>query len=109
MGAVTVTGISGKEGFIRIPALGALIGRTASWSVQRRGEDDGPKEGSYVLRASLSYVNRTLFTHPEYSGKREIQLRLNRSLTYQVQELPDTRVALEGNTLTMEGVDLCRL
>lgn len=107
-GAITISSIAGREGSVRIPALGALIGQMASWSLKRRG-DGGPNEGSYDLRAALSYVNPHLFVHPEYSAKREIKVHLNKVTQFLIQETESTRVVLEGTTLTMEGVKLCRL
>lgn len=107
-GAITISGITGREGSVRIPALGALIGQMASWSLKRRG-DGGPNEGSYDLRAALSYVNPHLFSHPQYSTKREIKVRLNKQTEYLIKETTATRVVLDGTTLTMEGVTLWRL
>ena len=106
MGAITLTSVAGKEGSIRIPALGTTIGRFANWTLKRRG-DDGPKEGLFDLRAALSYVNPHLFNHPEYSAKREIRLRLNKQTQFTVEGGENVR--LEGNTLIMEKVTLCRL
>jgi hypothetical protein len=106
MGAITLTSVAGKEGSIRIPALGALIGQMASWTLKRRG-DDGPKEGLFDLRAALSYVNPHLFNHPEYALKREIRVRINKQLEFRIEG--GDKITLDGNSLTMEGVTLCRL
>lgn len=105
-GAITLSSIAGREGDIRIPALGTVIGQIVSWTLKRRG-DDGPKEGLYDLRAALSYVNPTLFEHPEYSAKREIRVRLNKQTEFRIDG--GTDIHLEGTTLTMKGVSLCRL
>ena len=107
-GAFIISSFTGKEGSIRIPSLGTVIGQFGNWTLKRRG-DGGPKEGSYDLRAALSYVNPHLFEHPEYSQKREIKVRLNKTTEYLIQEGEATRVKLEGNSLTMEGITLCRL
>ncbi len=106
MGAITLTSVAGKEGSIRIPALGTVIGQMASWSLKRRGDDD-PKSGSYDLRAALSYVNEALFNHPEYASKREIRVRLNKQTEFRVDGGDNARI--EGTTLIIEGVTLWRL
>jgi len=106
MGAITLSSIAGKEGSIRIPALGTVIGQFANWTLKRRG-DGGPKEGSYDLRAALSYVNPALFNHPEYAAKREVRVRLNKTTEFRVEG--GDKIVLDGNVLTMEGVTLCRL
>jgi len=106
MGAITLTSIAGKEGSIRIPALGTVIGQFANWSLKRRG-DDGAKEPSYDLRAALSYVNPHLFNHSEYAAKREIRVRINKQTEFRIDG--GANINLDGTTLTMEGVTLCRL
>ena len=104
MAAITLSSIAGREGSIRIPALGALIGQMSSWTLKRR-EDDSPQVGLYDLRAALSYINPTLFNHPEYSAKREIRVKLGK-VTYRVDGGEST---LEGTSLIMKGVTLWRL
>lgn len=105
MGAITLTSIAGKEGSIRIPSLGTVIGQFASWKLKRRG-DGGPNEGLYDLHAALSYVNPHLFNHPEYADRREIRLRLNRQTEFRVD---GGQARLDGRNLTIEGVSLWRL
>lgn len=105
MAAITLSSIAGREGSIRIPALGALIGQTSSWTLKRRG-DDSPQVGLYDFRAALSYVNPTLFNHPEYSAKREIRVKLGK-VWYRIDG--GQGIKLDGTTLIMEGVTLWRL
>ena len=105
MAAITLTSVAGRDGTIRIPALGALIGQMSSWTLKRR-EDDSPQVGLYDLRAALSYINPTLFEHPEYSAKREIKVKLGK-VWYRIDGGQSTK--LDGTNLTMEGVTLWRL
>ena len=107
MGAITVRTIAGKQGSIRIPALGTVIGLMTSWTAKRRG-DDGSKESLFDLRAVLRYRNQALFDHPEYASQREVVLVLNSRLEYLVETTPASQVRLEGNTLIMEAIQLCR-
>lgn len=107
MPAISLTSIAGKQGSIRIPALGTVIGQVepnGSWTLKRRG-DDGPNEGLFDLRAVLSYINPHLFNHPEYVDRREIRVRLGK----QEYRLDGGDAKLEGKVLTIEGVTLCRL
>lgn len=99
--------LSGREGSILIPPLGVVIGQMVDWKLKRRG-DDGPSEGSYDLRAVLSYVNEVLFNHDEYASEREVRIVLNRQNEFRLEE-NGGKVQLEGMVLTMEGVTLCRL
>lgn len=103
--AYILSSLIGKEGKVTIPALGVTIGVMANWQLKRRG-DGGPKEGSYDLRAALSYANPVLFDHPEWSSKKEIVVVVNRHNQYRLE---DAEARLDGNVLTMEGATLCRL
>ena len=103
MPAILFREVNGKEGSVRIPALGVVIGRMASWTMKRRG-DDGPGEGSYDLRAVLSYANPVLFNHAEWADKRDIRVTIGRNV-YRLEETGGS-LKLEGMTLTVEGVKL---
>jgi hypothetical protein len=96
--------VEGREGEIRIPALGALIGQFQKWSLVRRGQDS-PGEGLYDLRAELSYVNPHLWNDPDYT--KVIRITFSRGKQYRLEQtLEGARVALEGRSLLVEGVKL---
>lgn len=93
--------VTGREGKVMIPALGAVAGTISYWSLTRREESTPENPGAMTLRASLSYKG-PLFE--EESLIKEVILELSRNKHYRVCS---GRMAVEGDTLVMEGVELC--
>lgn len=99
-----VKSISGVDGEISIPSMGATIGTTAKWTLQRREDRNGP-EGVYVFRAVFVYLNPMLFN--EDSFKKEIKVRVGRGgQEYRIEPVEGSSVTLEPPTLVMEEVNL---
>lgn len=95
--------LSGKEGQITIPSLGAVIGKIDGWTLKRREESAPGNPGLLTLRASLSYVNPVLFNQPL---TKKVVIRITKDLSYEVRA---DSIQLEGSSLTMEEAELCRL
>lgn len=103
--------VQGQHGRVDIPDLGALIGKTSSWTLTRRGEADpgrDPEADFYDLHAVLEFVNEALFADDEYTKKVTIQMGKGQTYWLQPQEGPGQRTVLVGRTLTMERVALVR-
>ena len=99
--------LSGSEGRMTIPLLGAVIGTMDGWTLTRRGES-GPDAALYDLRASFSrFFNRPLFDDPDYDKRVEVQLQRGKSFAV-VQE-PGHKTSWKEAQLTMEGVKLTPL
>lgn len=88
--------ISGVEGSITIPSIGALIGTTAKWSLSRRDDRSGP-QGVYVFQAAMSYINAGLFN--EESLKKEIRVRVTRDgKWYRVERVEGSPINIVSDT-----------
>jgi hypothetical protein len=98
--------ISGVNGAVRIPTLGALIGTMSQWSLTRRGGEDGASDGNglYDLRAVFSYLNPHLWADEDYT--KEITVVLGRTKQFRVQMANDGETVLIGRTLLMKGVSI---
>lgn len=95
--------LSGVDGFVKIEALGALIGQMGTWTLTRRG-DDGPKEGWYDLRAVFSYINPHLWADDDYA--KTVVIKLGKQ-QFRLEQEPEFASHLEGRSLLMEGVRMC--
>jgi hypothetical protein len=98
--------IRGLEGEISIPSIGASIGTTAKWSLERREDRSEGGNGVYIFTAFFSYMNPYLFD--EESLTKEIRVRINKEAKwYRVKQVPGTPVQRDGNhMLRMEEVTL---
>ncbi len=96
-----VRSMTGREGKVVIPALGAVAGTISYWSLTRREESTPDNPGVMTLRASLSYKG-PLFD--EEGLAKEVVLELSRNKHYRVCH---GRMAVEGMSLVMEEVELC--
>ena len=95
--------ISGREGKVMVPSLGAVIGIMNNWTLRRREEADPGNPGLLTLRASFSYVNEYLMSDTEMAKK--VTVVISKDTHYQVRS---PRVAWDGQTLVMEESELCR-
>ena len=99
-----VKSISGVDGEVSIPSMGATIGTTAKWTLQRR-EDRPSCVGVYVFHAVFVYLNPMLFN--ETSFKKEIKVRVGRNgQQYRIEPVEGSTITLEHPTLHMEEVNL---
>lgn len=95
--------ISGKDGEVRIEALGVLVGTFASWTLTRR-RDEGPDAGLYDLYAVFSYVNPHLWGDDDY--QKRIQVKVGKEHFFLSQEA-GFNTTLDGRrSLRMQGVRL---
>jgi hypothetical protein len=95
--------LSGREGKITIPSLGAVIGIMSSWKLTRREESTPGDPGVLTLRASLSYVNPVLVEQPL---EKSVIVKITKDKEYRVAY---ERLALNGQDLLLEGATLCRV
>ncbi len=93
--------LTGKEGRVTIPSLGAVIGIMDSWKLTRREESSPGNPGLLTLRASLSYANRLLFEQPL---EKYVIVQITKDKHYRVKS---ERMALVGQALVLEEAELC--
>jgi len=98
---LSIKSMSGMEGEVTIPSLGALIGTFSKWQLTRR-EEYRRKTGEFTLRGVFSYINPLLWN--EESFQKEITIRLGRQRAYRLEINDEAKVVLEGRALTIEGV-----
>jgi hypothetical protein len=97
------SGVYRPAGLVEIPFLGAKVGEFASWTLQRRGDQD-PEAGLYDLHAVFAFVSEALWSDEDY-GK-EILLNLSPSRQFRVLQESGMRTVLTDKTLLMEGVTI---
>ena len=96
--------LSGSDGRITIPHLGAVVGTMDGWTLTRRGES-GPDAALYDLRASFSRLfTKALYDDPDYEKRVEVVLQRNKS--FEVKQEPGYPSSFIGTELRMEGVKL---
>lgn len=98
--------LSGQTGKVENPAMGLLIGEMSQWELKARTEET-PGPGSYVLRASFSTLIDWMFEDPNMP--RRIVIEIGRGQQYRLEVVDDARTVLDGLSLLIEGVNLCRL
>ena len=101
--------VTGREGEIRIPGLGAVIGQLMKWSLVREVVGDTPT-GKYIFRADLKYINQALFNDTDYLPQVIITTAHDRKKgtkrQYRLELADGRRPKLNGRSLLMEGVTL---
>jgi hypothetical protein len=98
--------IDGRYGRIEVPFLGALIGNINSWTLTRRA-DRGPDSELFDLHAALSFVNEAMFHDPDY--EKVVFVRGGKGQEYRLEQVSGQRTVLQGRSLIMERVTLCRI
>jgi len=93
--------LTGREGKIIIPSLGAVIGIMSEWRLWRSEGASGGNPGTLTLRATLSYVNPILVEQPL---EKHVIVQITKDKHYRVKS---ERMALEGLTLVQEEAELC--
>jgi len=96
----------GQHGKIDVPTVGLLIGEMTSWNLERR-EEVPPGKGAYVLRAAFATLSEWMFSDPALSHR--IVIEIGRGQQYRLEPDDDARTVLDGRSLLIEGVTLCRL
>jgi hypothetical protein len=95
--------LSGREGKIIIPSLGAVIGTMGDWKLYRPEESTQGNPGVLTLRAFLSYVNPVLMEQPL---EKHVIIKITKDKQYRVSY---QRMALDGQNLLLEECELCRV
>lgn len=101
MSALFWQSMTGSDGSVTVPSVGAVVGTISRWSLKRPEESSPGEPGLLTLRAEFSYVNRQLMG--EDSIKKAVEITIRRGKNYRVC---GERMAFDGATLVMEG---CRL
>lgn len=107
--------ISGREGFIEIAKLGAVIGQLSQWRLYRDKlpNDDEHYSGTFTFQAECEYINPVLFNDPDYDQsvvvivKRDRKRRVEEQ--YRLEQEQGQKRTLTGRSLLLEGVRLCKL
>jgi hypothetical protein len=98
--------LTGQTGKVINPAVGLLIGDISSWELKAR-EDIQPGEGRYVFRASFSSLSEWMFNDPAIPHI--VVVEIGRGQQYRLEVVNDARTVLDGQSLLIEGVNLCQL
>lgn len=108
MGGSVVAGmmfrsVSGTDGQISVPGLGAVIAEFQTWNLSRR-EEQGTAGPFWTLYAVFRYQNDLLLKNEAL--KKRILLRLNSGTRIELCTWEDWKV--EGMQLFAEGVTQCQ-
>jgi hypothetical protein len=105
--------VKGKEGFIRIDELGAVIGQFSSWEMSREKKSEEELLKTFRFRGVLQYVNPALFSDPDYVPvviiTTDRDRRTKKPNQYRLEQVEGATRSLDGRNLLMEGVSLCRV
>lgn len=102
MSAIFWQSMSGTDGKLIVPSVGAVIGTITKWSLRRSEESTPENPGLLTLRASFSYLNEALAK--EQGLTKHVVIQLRRDKHYRVC---GDRMAFDGMSLVMEGASLC--
>ena len=92
-------------GIVDIPFLGAKVGEFDNWTLRRRG-DEGADASLYDLHAVFSFLSKPLWDDDEY--EKRIVVSLSPQRQFRLEQVPGMRTVLQGKSLLIEGVTLCR-
>lgn len=95
--------MTGTEGKLEVPSIGAVIGTMNKWSL-RREESSSGNPGLLTLRANFSYLNESL-AHEEVLSK-QVTITVRRGTHFRVLS---QRTAFEDGVLVMEDCKLERI
>lgn len=101
---------NGPAGKIDVPAVGLLIAEITSWFLDRREKEEGEPgdaEETFNFRASFESIQEWLFN--DESLDHRIVIEIGRGEQYRLEAVDDARTVLDGRSLLIEGVRLCRL
>jgi hypothetical protein len=94
--------MTGTDGKVVVPSVGAVIGTINQWSLRRSEESSPGNPGLLTLRASFSYVNPALMNEPDIT--KHVLITVRRDKHYRVC---GDRMAFDGTSLVMEDCKLC--
>jgi len=102
MSALFWQSMSGTEGRIIVPSIGAVVGTMSKWSLKRREESSPGDPGLLTLRANFSFLNE--FLANEEALTKHVLITIRRDKHFRVC---GERMAFDGATLVMEDCYLC--
>lgn len=101
--------LEGTTGSVVIPSIGLNVGTMNSWTLSRR-EDPPPGSGEWGFRAVFSYVNEFAWNSPDWIKEIRITIGpVKTGNTFRLIPNAPERMALEGKSLYIEGVDIERI
>jgi len=92
--------MSGTEGKVTVPSIGAVVGTISRWSLRREETGSGSLR-PMTLRASFSYVNESLLM--EESLTKDVVVELRKNTHYRIT---GDRMAFVDQVLIMEDCKL---
>lgn len=99
MRGLKITAVSGVEGRVTFPDIGALIGYFSHWQLSL---DEG--HGTYTLSASFGYLNRTLWAMQD--REKQIVISIGKGTKYRLEQDAGGKTEQTGENLIMERVTL---
>ena len=104
--------IKGKEGFIRIVELGAVIGQFQQWTLQREKKNEEEVLTTFRFTGTLKYINPALFNDADYVPvvfiTTDRDRRTKKPNQYRLEQAEGATKSLDGRSLLLEGVTLCQ-
>jgi hypothetical protein len=105
--------VIGKEGSIKIEELGAVIGQFTKWMLAREKKNEEVTLTTFRFTGTLQYVNPSLFNDPDYVPvviiTTDRDRRTKKPNQYRLEQAEGATRSLDGRSLLLEGVTLCRL
>ena len=105
--------IRGKEGFIRIVELGAVIGQFSDWTLVREKKNEEEVLETFRFTGTLKYINQALFRDVDYVPvvfiTTDRDRRTKKPNQYRLEQEEGATRTLDGRGLLMTGVKLCPL
>jgi hypothetical protein len=102
---VLLNQLYGNHGKVDVPSIGALIGEMSSWTLDFRKEAT-PEEGLYTFKAYFTTISAWMFNDP--SIRHRVLVEIGRGNQYRLDVAAGARTVLDGQSLLIEGVNLCR-
>lgn len=103
MSALFWQSMSGVEGKVVVPAVGAVVGTINRWTLSRPEESSPGNPGLLTLKAFFSYVNPLLMNDDGIT--KDVLINIRKDKRYRVC---GGRTAFDGTVLTIEGASLCQ-
>lgn len=103
MTAIFWQNMSGNEGQVVVPSVGAVVGTINRWTLSRPEESSPGNPGLLTLRAYFSYSNPALLNEPDL--EKHVEVTIRRGVRYRVCY---ERMAFDGTVLIAEGAKLCQ-
>lgn len=99
MRGLKITAMSGVEGRVTFPDIGALIGYFSHWQLAL-----DERSSTYTLRASFGYLNPALWAMTD--RPKQIMLEIGKGARYRVEQDEGGKTEQTGKDLMMERITL---